>query len=773
MVSESKIRDNANQERDILEHFIINESKNIEVHLRNKKLNGEDELSHFTTYPRKIEKEMGTNQQSPANFCKKYLKLGILEELDGKRTRGRPAKPYRLKSDLNTLRILVKLIIDSMPYPDALKLLDNYYFTYNINDSLIKEVLAEKNVTITRYFSTIDFDVNGAQRLYDRDHENSGYSEKKTNAAETMKEFVNKEEEKRKENERSSINNLTDFCNVFLEYVAKSNDDTEMQIQDFENWAVKLIERFKYFQNYTSIYVLSLLQDLRLKIPIFCDDTLDQDKINEIKKRNYEQFYYLFYGEGVISISLVVTRISSWNHEILEQLMNIERFLCLPPQTRLSYDYKIEIEKIEDKWMEYAKTGKNEYDSSLSTELLDEVNLPYPNLFDTLEKLLEEYERDYDLETMIRTIYQKHERIEQTIQKYADIKGLKNEFIENNFAALLKDHYEKYEYEKVIIPVLSLIHASPMALNDFLNGEWTSFDLFFTDRGDLENSQFLTRLIHIVTIDSLIYPKMPQNGIVQYISKEHVTYPEHSQMLSTYKPVIDSQDYNAIYDNLNNDWYNNMTYSEFENFEPSFLNIKLKQIYDLKYMLSFKPDSNSKLSIDSYAKISVRSELDLLKLTHIKDPLSLIDKLKSNDSKFAYIRSMFSTQMQNKVVFIDTNTKPSTTFLKELLQELNNVIMNPEFNKYKVFKDVLPENEDMKLVFHKYSTQNVSTRDILRMVNEQQLYHRHFLGVNRYLIEKLFENELESGYIAHYEKFLAVCVEDEKRKQMLKNNRTF
>lgn len=56
MVSESKIRDNAIQERNILEHFIINESKNIEKHLINKKLNAEDELSHFKTYPRKIEK---------------------------------------------------------------------------------------------------------------------------------------------------------------------------------------------------------------------------------------------------------------------------------------------------------------------------------------------------------------------------------------------------------------------------------------------------------------------------------------------------------------------------------------------------------------------------------------------------------------------------------------------------------------------------------------------------------------------------------------------
>lgn len=231
-----------------------------------------------------------------------------------------------------------------------------------------------------------------------------------------------------------------------------------------------------------------------------------------------------------------------------------------------------------------------------------------------------------------------------------------------------------------------------MALNEFLNGEWDSFDLSFTDRGGLENSQFLTRLIHITTIDSLIYPKIPQNGIVQSISKEHVMYPEHSQMLATYKPVIDGQDYNEIYSNLNKDWYNNMTYAEFQDYEPSFLNIKLKQVYDLKYMLSFKADSSSesKISVDSNAKISVRSELDLLKLTHIKDPISLIDKLQSDDRKFAYIRSMFSTPMQNKVLFIDTNVKPSTTFLKELMQELNYSIMNPEFYKDWVFKDAFP-----------------------------------------------------------------------------------
>lgn len=79
----------------------------------------------------------------------------------------------------------------------------------------------------------------------------------------------------------------------------------------------------------------------------------------------------------------------------------------------------------------------------------------------------------------------------------------------------------------------------------------------------------------------------------------------------------------------------------------------------------------------------------------------------------------------------------------------------------------------MKQVLQSNLNQNVSNNDILRMVNEQTLYHKYFLPANRYLLEKLFENELESGYIEHHEVYLAVCVEDEKRKQKLKENYTF
>ncbi len=768
----------------ILEYFIIEESKKIEIYLGNKKRNNKEEISHFKTYPGKIERTIEEMTRVTAiKACELFADMGILEKLEkepGEHLKGGDITPYSLSSKIKSFRILIKLILEgsfkkiyldkSLSYPEAMDLLDNYYFTYNINDSLIREVLAEKGVTITRFFSPMDFDLKSAQRLIDLDEKNYGISEGKKDVTEIIESMVNRFEEEAKKTERSHINNLTEFCNGFLEMVNDSTNSIESGLQNYENLAVRLIERFDDSRSYVSPSFGSPLEDVKLQLPVFCDGMSNIEKINRIKEDNFHTFYYLLYGDNAISFSKVLRTVLSYNEQILEKLREIESFLRLS-NDYLSDNYSAEMNEFEDKWKSQIDINKDEYNPNYSAKLLEDLKAMYSNLPDSLEKLMEEYNRDYDLESMIRNIDNCYNIMEKEVLKHSGIKNLNNEFINNNFDTILTEHYQKFEYEKIIVPVLSLIHTSPLALNELLNGEWDCFNLSILDRDKLENSDFLTKLIHIAVINLLVYPKILKKGIVQCAGMEHAKYPDHSQIMSTYKPNLTIQNFREFEHTLFKDWYDNMDFTEFKSIEPTFLQIKLKQFYEIRYKLSFLAEykSESNTTVYSKAELKINSELEVLKVSHIKDPVAMILKLKSDNSKFAYIRNMFSTQMQNKVLFINDAVRPSMSFVKELFGELNNVIMNPDFYEDGIFDDVLPKKEGNRSVLKSHLNQQLANSEIVQMVNEDPLYHRWFLGDNRYLLEKSFENEIESGYPEHFEKYLDRRAEKNNRKSKIKN----
>ena len=771
----------------ILEHFIIEESKHVEQYLVNRKMNDKEEISHFKTYPAKIEKEMkNMNRVTATTACEKFVDMQILEVLDKEvwRLRGGGINPYVLKSDLNTLKTLIKLIFegsvenvslsDSLSYPDAMKLLDNYYFTYNINDSLIRKVLAEKGVTVSRSFSIIDWDIKSAQRLYDiyeRNYVEFGSDDaNKKDVSEMMRAAINKSEEKIKNYERSHIGQLTEFCSAFLECVNDSSNSTERRLQNFEKWTIELYERFFYFSSNPRMNQFFNtdfpMEGARLILPVFNDGTDDVEKISKIKEANFNKLYYFLYDDELIEFSIIVEMVLNCNYKILDLLKKIEGFLELYDDNHLSDNFADEGNKLEKKWKNLIQINKEIYNVHLSKQLLKDIKCMYCNLSKSLVKLSEKYERDTDLEFMIEHIDRLCGRSKKEVDKHSRIKDITNNYIENNFESMLSEHYQKFEYEKLIVPILSLIHASPLALNEFLNGEWDSFELSFYNDETVKNNELLSKLIHIASINLLINPQIMTKGIVQHASMEHFSYPEHNNSLSKCHSKLDHEYYSKLLRIMQNDWYDNLTFTEFKNIEPSFLKIKLKQLYELKYMLNFlaKYEFESNISISTKLELKKNSELELylLKISHIEDPITIILKLRSDDSKFEHIREMLSTRMQNKILFLNIDTEPSLYFIKELLEELNNVIMNPEFYNENIFQDVLNQKEELKSTLKIRLDQKLSNMELLRMVNEKPLYNICFLETNKYLLNKILEDGIESGFTKHFEKYLEECARIDK-----------
>jgi hypothetical protein len=264
-----------------------------------------------------------------------------------------------------------------------------------------------------------------------------------------------------------------------------------------------------------------------------------------------------------------------------------------------------------------------------------------------------------------------------------------------------------------------------------------------------------------------MYPKVLANGLVQQASIEHFTSPDFTASLSNYHSKIDHEQYRKLFDCTLADWYNNMSYTEFKSFEPTFLKIKLKHVYELRYMLNLSAGCSPEydIAISTRFAIKTNSELDvqLLKLGYVKDVLSLTLKLRSNDSKCEYIRKMLSTRMQNKIMFIDTDARLSLNFQKELVRELNSVIMNPAFYDDRLFDGILDIREELKPIFKSHFDNKLSNTDMLRMVNEKPYYYRSFIGANKYIFLKIYKNEMDSSFIGHFEGYLESCLRNSTR----------
>ncbi|MCD4807239.1 MAG: hypothetical protein K8R13_06660, partial [Methanococcoides sp.] len=109
----------------VLEHFIFSESKKIESILKRHNKATPENSDHFSTYPGEIESSIDTSRVTAGKACKRLIKMSILEIPKTTHThlKGGKSNFYSLRSDLPTIRTLVKLILEELSFSEAKKLL--------------------------------------------------------------------------------------------------------------------------------------------------------------------------------------------------------------------------------------------------------------------------------------------------------------------------------------------------------------------------------------------------------------------------------------------------------------------------------------------------------------------------------------------------------------------------------------------------------------------------------------------------------------------------
>ena len=337
-----------------------------------------------------------------------------------------------------------------------------------------------------------------------------------------------------------------------------------------------------------------------------------------------------------------------------------------------------------------------------------------------------------------------------TNQKMIIIKEL-NPLLENRYPLLqnyysgIVSHYDQFQYEKLLLPILALIQASPSALIEFLCGDWESFECRFDINGKYMDGGLASKLLWLAINDFLSTSQIPANGIVEKVYSRG--YPSHN--LPSELP-----------NNLWNGWSalckNTSSLEEITQM-CSFLVIRLKNIYDISFnpgfYISSEPQSISWITISTNIRPDV---FHLLKVDNIKDPKSLISKLMdTKNSTSNHIRSKMSNIMQNTITFYDSDESPSFEIQKMLIDELNLAFISGDFYSEKIFSDIIAQMNISETSL-KYTYSKLS--DVVRYLSEYKCsrkeiinkrYHyelTNLIHCNRIIFDKIFIDELEPDW---------------------------
>ena len=590
----------------VLNYFIENESREIKKCFRNNGPWKSESYQHFLSYPAKIESDLKNNISRPkaGASCKKLKEMDILNsQKKYPRLQGGETDHYYLNSDLHIIRKLVRLIVKSGDHFERIQIIDNHYFMHHINESLVKEVLNEKQVTITRSFSLLECDVEDVKIIFKK------YTDYSNNElGKLVKSCIDKFENRQKSDEQSYIEDLHRVCNDFLEnYKDNSIDLVKLYDSDY-----RFIDRMLK-PNYQSLNkefnrMFFTPFSIRLKFPVFNDDFSNDEIINEIKKSN--------------------------------------------------------------------ESGLDEHPS-----------LTY-------------------------------------------------------FQSGINSHYEDFQYRELILPILSLIHSSPEALNEFINGNWKTFNLDFNLCNDSEGSDFLSNLFFVAWKDIITNLQIQKNGIAKIVFSR--AFLSNASSTSIHP---------NIFQDLRTAYYNSLSFEKMEKMENSDIIIRLKHLYEIYFNMRFiasdERKNESMMSVRYFIEYSPEIAFSLLTINDIIDSKGLISKLKDEKNPlYNYIRSKLSNYMQNIILYYDTENEPSVEFQKLIVDDLNSAIIGGDFYDKKAFMDIVsPNDEILNKTIKILSEYHYSKNEIINMKYEiDYTSSLVIIQENRYLLEKVFPKEIDQHF---------------------------
>ena len=606
----------------VLKYFIKKEGQTIRNWFETRESDRKGEFQHFIQHAEHVTQNMkDITKPTVISACKTFDEMEIFgSQLKIPHLQSPERKHFYLKSDLETIRKLVEMIIEKFDRPEIIYLLGHEYFMHNINESLIKQVLAEKEVMIKRRIPILEWNEIQLKEMISSQEK---YEEKvygrieKKDFHKSLKKSIDYYEEENRQSERDHLKELRGFCNAYIE---KIGNDTKGDINNY--------------------YV-------------------DKEIIGLLRSKENSQY-------------ITPHKFSLWN---------------------FGFDDTIKI------------------------------NLPV-------------FRDDVEKEEVVKKIYSANESLLDDYP-YLDLK--------RHYSGV-ENHYNIFQYEKLILPILAFIQISPSALAEFLYGKWESFELIINTSDECENYGLVSRLLQNVIIDIYNCFIVLRNGIVEnvcsgtyYLGKEPNLVPHEQRM-----KMMDS-------------YYQSLSFSELLKLENPPLIIQLKNLYELNCTIGFAETTDEDMNHKRWTNINLSFKNPLvyylINLDVFKDTQGLISKLQNTKNPlYKHVRGKLSNFMQHIIQCYSIEQTPSIHFKEMLAYELNLALTRGDFYEEQIFDCLKSENEFMEKAKEYLSNYNYSKK---KLVNE--VYGSYFdvfllVTYNRYFLEKVFPEEIDTSYSVNLER---------------------
>lgn len=281
------------------------------------------------------------------------------------------------------------------------------------------------------------------------------------------------------------------------------------------------------------------------------------------------------------------------------------------------------------------------------------------------------------------------------------------------------EHYTKFQRRKWIIPLLALIKSSPIALQEFLNGDWDCSDknyCSYSKEGRVNFEYPFFRLL-FAAISDIALTRDVENGDVSFAELRSSS--NHKSEMNNYLLKISMKSWlNVYFDggfNTHHDYYGTESGDVFESPNETYYWAKAWIDYPAKFSSHF---------------------LGLKDITNFE---AFVDKLIDKDNQMGkFIFDNIANYMKNILLNLKALDEIPESLKEDLLFEINDIIFDNDFSKEKLYDD----SEISEYTKHEI--------DHLRQSEESDFYEQSLIhlmknGVNRLILEDVFEGIIDKN----------------------------
>lgn len=281
----------------------------------------------------------------------------------------------------------------------------------------------------------------------------------------------------------------------------------------------------------------------------------------------------------------------------------------------------------------------------------------------------------------------------------------------NKYRSGIQEHYERYEYEHWILPILALIRASPSTLNMFLFGDWKPYGLkkrdyycFTQDGGSCMEYPLFTLLFEAIR-DLAMVRNVEYDRFVREVSFR----PKDSIFSKNIRPAL-------LKINLIN-WISVYYDGEFDT-DHLFYGCGGIDVIEAPEETNYSFQSWSILNNFLGGIFFSKDDFPMLFrfLQHIQ---------RTNTITCRYIFNFLSHEVQNIITYSENREISSDSHIgQKIIRDLNEILLNREFYDSKIFSNLKP-TEQGKMELSKdsfnylYSFGDISTQYLNREILER------------------------------------------------------